>query len=56
MSICGVPHKKLSGEMPESYSDWYSYLLKESDGYAKLIWLSLDPLSRTAILKSKTGF
>lgn len=56
MSLCGVPHKKLSGEMPESYSDWYCYLLKESDGYAKLIWLSLDPLSRTAILKSKTGF
>ena len=56
MSLCGVPHKKLSGEMPANYSDWYAYLLNESDGYAKLIWLSLDPLSRTAILKSKTGF
>lgn len=56
MSLCGVPHKKLSGEIPKSCNDWYNYLLKESEGYAKLIWLSLDPLSRTAILKSKTGF
>lgn len=56
MSLCGVPHKKLSGETPKSCDDWYNYLLKESEGYVKLIWLSLDPLSRTAILKSKTGF
>lgn len=55
MSLCGVPHKKLSGGMPKSYSEWYDYLLKVSDGYAKLTWLSLDPLSRTAILKSKAG-
>lgn len=56
MSLCGVPHKKLSGEMPKDYNDWYNYLLNVSDGYAKLIWLSLDPLSRTAVLKSKVGF
>ena len=56
MSLCGVPHKKLSGETPKSYLEWYDHLLNVSDGYAKLIWLSLDPFSRTAVLKSKTGF
>ena len=56
MSLCGVPHKKLTGEMPKSYNEWYDYLLMKSDGYAKLIWLSLDPLSRTAVLISKVLF
>ena len=56
MSLCGVPHKKLSGETPKNYQEWYDHLLNVSDGYAKLIWLSLDPFSRTAVLKSKTGF
>ena len=56
MSLCGVPHKRLSGGMPKTYEEWYNHLLKVSDGKAKLIYLSLDPLSRTPILKSKTGF
>ena len=55
MSLCGVPHKIIDGDMPKNYQEWYDYLLKVSDGYAKLIWLSLDPLTRTAVLKSKAG-
>ena len=56
MSLCGVPHQKLSGGMPKNYEEWYDYLIKVSDGYAKLTWISLDPLSRTAVLRSKAGF
>lgn len=55
MSLCGVPHKIIDGKMPKTYQEWYDHLLKVSDGYAKLIWLSLDPLTKTAILKSKAG-
>lgn len=55
MSLCGVPHKIIDGKMPKTYQEWYDYLLKVSDGYAKLIWLPLDPLTKTAILKSKAG-
>ena len=55
MSLCGVPHEKLSGGMPKDYNEWYSHLLKVSDGYAKRTWISLDPFSSTAILKSKNG-
>lgn len=55
MSLCGVPHKIIDGDMPKDYQAWYNHLLKVSDGYAKLIWLSLDPLSRTAVLKSRVG-
>lgn len=55
MSLCGVPHKIIDGNMPKNYQEWYNHLLKVSDGYAKLVWLSLDPLTKTAILKSKAG-
>lgn len=55
MSLCGVPHKIIGGGMPKTYQEWYDHLLKVSDGYAKLIWLSLDPLTKTAVLKSKAG-
>lgn len=56
MSLCGVPHKLISGGTPKTYEEWYEHLLKVSNGSAKLIYLSLDPLTRTPVLKSKTGF
>lgn len=55
MSLCGVPHKIIDGNMPKNYQEWYDHLLKVSNGYAKLVWLSLDPLTKTAIIKSKAG-
>lgn len=56
MSLCGVPHKLISGGMPKTHEEWYNHLLKVSNGNAKLIYLSLDPFLRTPVLKSKTGF
>ena len=56
ISLCGTPHKKLTGEMPKDYQEWYNHLLNVSDGYAKLIWRTIDPFSRTAVLISKNGF
>lgn len=55
MSLCGVPHAKLSGGMPKNYEEWYDYLLNVSDGYAELTWHTFDPYTRTAVLKSKAG-
>jgi hypothetical protein len=55
MSLCGVPHKIIIGDMPKDYQAWYNHLLKVSDGYAKLTWHTFDPYTRTAVLKSKAG-
>ena len=55
ISLCGEPHKIINGKTPKTYEEWFAHLLKVSDGYAKLVWISLDPLSKTPILKSKAG-
>lgn len=52
MSLCGVPHKLISGEMLSSVQEWYSYLQNISPGDLKLRYASLDPWTTTPILKS----
>ena len=52
MSLCGVPHKLISGSMPKDYKEWYEYLLSISKEELKLRYLDLDPLTVTPILKS----
>lgn len=52
VSLCGVPHKLLSGEMPKSYEDWYDYLWKIAKDKTRLLYLSLDPFSKTPIIRS----
>ena len=53
MSLCGVPHKLISGKMPKDIQEWYNYLQNISCKKLKLFYVSLDPLSTTAILKNK---
>lgn len=52
VSLCGVPHKLLSGEIPRCYEDWYDYLWKIARDKTRLVYLSLDPFSKTPIIRS----
>ena len=52
VSLCGVPHKLISGEMPETLADWYNYLQKIATDRTRLITVSLDPFSKTPIIRS----
>lgn len=52
ISLCGVPHKLISGEMPHKLDDWYNYLWGIAKDKTKLIAVSLDPFSKTQIIRS----
>ena len=52
ISLCGVPHKLISGEMPKNYNDWHNYLWKIAQDKTQLITISLDPFSQTPIIRS----
>ncbi|MBQ3145355.1 MAG: hypothetical protein IJB90_02080 [Clostridia bacterium] len=52
MSLCGVPHKLISGGTPKDEKEWYNYLLGIASEKMKLSYLSLDPITLTPILKS----
>ena len=52
ISLCGVPHKLISGEMPKKFDDWYDYLWKISKDKTQLITIKLDPFSITPIIRS----
>ena len=52
ISLCGVPHKLISGEMPKDEKEWYEYLLNISKEEMKLRYVSFDPLTITPVLKS----
>lgn len=52
MSLCGVPHKLISGEMLDNVYEWYEYLVDIDPQEIRLRYLSLDPFLSTPILKS----
>ena len=52
-SLCGVTHKAISGKMPKNTNEWYTDLQNISPNQIKLFYISLDPISTTAILKNK---
>lgn len=52
ISLCGVPHKLISGKMPASAYEWYDYLVNISRDEVKFRSLKLCPLTQTPILKS----
>ena len=51
MSLCVVPHKLISGQMPKSAEDWYKYLTA-LDKNIKLRYTRFDPFTVTVILKN----
>ncbi|MDO5410581.1 MAG: hypothetical protein Q4F21_09040 [Lachnospiraceae bacterium] len=53
MTLCGVPHRLLSGEMPESVWDWYRYLEncdRERTGFELI---NLYTIARVAVIYSR---
>lgn len=52
MSLCGVPHRLISGKMPKDVNEWYDYLLSIAYQEIRLRYISLDPFLSTPILKS----
>lgn len=52
MTLCGVPHKLISGKMPKDVNEWYGYLVNIASGKVKLRYIELDPILLTPILKS----
>lgn len=52
ITLCGVPHKLISGEIFEDVYEWYEYLINISPENIKLRYISLDPFLRTPILKN----
>lgn len=54
MSLCGFPHKLISGRTPKSVQEWYNYLVNISSQEIRLRYIQLDPLSSTPILRSNS--
>ena len=52
MSLCGVPHKLISGKIPKDVYEWYDYLLNIAQQEIRLRYISLNPFLSTPILKS----
>lgn len=50
MVLCGVPHKLISGEMPEDVYAWYDYLQEIAGEAAVLIYDPLYGKSKTAVM------
>ncbi len=51
MSLCGVPHKLISGTMPKDVYLWYEYLVTLQPYKMKLRYATLDPFFKTPVLK-----
>lgn len=52
ITLCGVPHKLISGQIPKDVFEWYDYLVNISIDNVKLRYLNLIPFYTTPILKS----
>ena len=52
ITLCGVPHKLISGKVPKDANEWYEYLINICPQEVKLRYISLDPFLSTPILKS----
>lgn len=52
MSLCGVPHRLISGQTPNSVEEWYDYLVNIASEEIKLRYVKLNPLLSTPVLRS----
>lgn len=50
MSICGTPHRLISGETPKDAYKWWDYLINIGKSEVRFRRISLDPLFYTPIL------
>lgn len=52
MTLCGVPHKLISGKQHKDVYEWYDYLVNIAKEEMKLRYVQLNPILRTPILRS----
>lgn len=52
MSLCGVPHRLISGKTQKNVHEWYDYLVSIDSDRIKLRFVQLDPFAVTPILKN----
>lgn len=52
MTLCGVPHRLISGQMPKNVEEWYNYLLDVAGDKVKLRYVKLDSFAHSPVLKS----
>ena len=52
MSLCGTPHKLISGKTPKNIDEWYEYLVSIASKEIKLRYINLNPFVSTPILRS----
>ena len=43
MSLCGTPHKLISGKTPKNIDEWYEYLVNIASKEIKLRYINLNP-------------
>ena len=52
MTLCGIPHKLISGEQIKDVYEWYDYLVNIEKEKIKLRYVQLNPILRTPVLRS----
>ena len=52
ISLCGTPHRLISGRMPASVDEWYEYLINIDSSKMRFRNLNICPITTTPILKS----
>lgn len=52
MTLCGVPHRLISGHMPKDADEWYKYLIKIAGENVRLRYIKLDSIGYSSVLKS----
>lgn len=53
ISLCGSPHKLISGENPKDVYDWFDCLVNIAPDKLVFRWVEFDPFFKTPILRSK---
>lgn len=51
--LCGVPHKRIDGGMPEDVYEWYGYLAGIDPEHTKLDYVRMYPKMGVAVMRSE---
>lgn len=51
--LCGVPHKRIDGGMPEDIYEWYAYLAGIEPLHTRLDYVKLYPKMSVAVIRSE---
>lgn len=52
ITLCGIPHRLISGKTPKEVMEWYDYLINIASEEIRFRYIKLDPFFRTPTLRS----